>query len=127
MDSLADKKNLGNLLQALEELPDTIDGTYNEAMMRIEEQPKDSKLLANDVLAWICYAKRQLRVPELQHALALQHTLAAFRTTSEFRREWITEEGVILSVCAGMVVVDTDSNVIRLVRKWFLHPHGLLH
>lgn len=104
------KINLDAVLRTLKNLPESVDGTYEEAMSRIEEQTEDDRELAKEVLAWISHANRPLRVSELQHALAAEED------TSEIKLSRITDEEILISVCAGLVVVDNESNFVRLIR-----------
>ncbi|KAF9780340.1 hypothetical protein IL306_000625 [Fusarium sp. DS 682] len=82
---------------------------YRQAMERINGQKPGRKKLAMDVLAWITCAKRPLTTVELQHALAVEAGEAG-----------IDEENIphieeIVSVCSGLVTVDRESDIIRLV------------
>src|SRR5580698_1643659 len=71
MDSLVGKLNARQVRMALENLPEGMDNTYDEAMERIERQDDSRTELAKRVLSWITYAVRPLSVTELQHALAV--------------------------------------------------------
>jgi hypothetical protein len=85
------------------------DDAYTEAMERIEGQITDSQKLAKQVLSWIICAKRPLTTLELRHALAVEIG------ESELDEENLPETGDMVSVCAGLVTVDEESDVIRLV------------
>jgi hypothetical protein len=78
-------------------------------MKRIKGQVADSKELAIQVLSWITLSKRPLTVTEIQHALAVEIG------ESELDKENLPEVEDILSVCSGLVTIDEESNVIRLV------------
>jgi hypothetical protein len=67
--------------------------------------------LAKRVLSWITYAVRPLSVKELQHALAVMPD------TTELDPDDITDDEILTSICAGLVVIDEERNVIGLVRK----------
>ncbi|KAF1994244.1 ankyrin, partial [Amniculicola lignicola CBS 123094] len=84
--------------QVLRELPSGLDGTYKLALDRIGQQSKKKQKLAWDTLAWITHSKRQLRVVELQHALA------CVPGTQDFDPERIIHEDDIRDVCGGLVV-----------------------
>jgi hypothetical protein len=82
---------------------------YEEAMERINGQKAGLKDLAKRVLFWITCAKRPLATLELQHALGV-----------EVGEPKIDEDNLpqiedMVSVCAGLVTVDEESGVIRLV------------
>ena len=112
MDSLVGKLNARQVRAALENLPEGMDGTYDEAMERVERQDDSRKELAKRVLSWITYAVRPLSVKELQHALAVMPN------TTYLDPDDITDDEILTSICAGLVVIDEERNVIGLVRKW---------
>jgi hypothetical protein len=95
---------------ALAELPGDLQDTYENAMKRIEDQNEDWKL-AHSVLTWVANAKRLLTVSELQTALAIEPD------TRELDRDNINllDIETILSVCTGLVIVDQQLSVVRLV------------
>ncbi|KAJ6009169.1 hypothetical protein N7522_004185 [Penicillium canescens] len=97
---------------ALKKLPkgsDAYDYAYDEAMERIKGQVPACRKTAEWTLKWITFAKRQLSVPELQHALAVEVGETEFDACN------ISRKAYILSICAGLVTVDEESNIIRLV------------
>jgi Ankyrin repeats (3 copies) len=78
-------------------------------MQRIEGQVEGSRELAKQVLYWIASAIRPLTTTELQIALAVE------MDTMELDLENLPQVGDIVSVCAGLVAVNKDSNTIHLV------------
>jgi hypothetical protein len=94
-------------------------------MKRIAGQVKDQKELAKQVLSWITCAKRPLTTSGLQHALAVEEG------ESTLDKENLPQIEDMVSVCAGLVTVDQESGIVRLVhyttqeyfertqRKWF--------
>lgn len=82
---------------------------YEEAIRRIEGQLSGDHELAKKVISWITYAKRPLTTTEICCALAVELGEA------ELDPENIPDVEDLLSVCAGLVVVDQESAVIRLV------------
>lgn len=113
MDSLEDKVNLTQVKHALEKLPsgsDAYDQAYEEAMERVQGQKKGFRDLAIQALSWITCTKRPLAKLELQHALATTEN------ASSIDKGNITEVELIVSVCAGLITVDEESGIIRLIR-----------
>jgi hypothetical protein len=111
-DSLADKTSLRDVSDALKQLPtgsDALDLAYKGAIERIEGQKPGFKTLAKRVLLWVVHAARHLTVPELQHALAIDCD------DTKLDNERIVEVEDIVSVCAGLITVDKELNVLRLV------------
>ena len=72
-------------------------------------QPQEHLELAKKVLSWITYAHRPLKVIELRHALAIEVG------ASELDEDNIPEGEDLISACAGLVTIDQESNVVRLV------------
>jgi len=85
------------------------DQAYNEAMKRITGQDPDTKELAEQVLSWITCAKRPLTPLELRHALAVEVG------KSKLDEENLPEMEDMVSVCAGLVTVDEENDIICLI------------
>ena len=96
--------------KALDDIPkgsDAIDRAYDASLERIRGQRQGSSHLAMQSLVWITYTHRLLTISELQHALATKHS------SEGLDLEDIDNIRDILSVCAGLVVVDQDK--VRLL------------
>jgi hypothetical protein len=120
LDSLVGKRSVAALRKALrglrkssKESPDGSSALYNayeKAMERIQLQkgdlPKDAML----ILSWIVNAKRQLKVYELQHALAVEIGKPSLD------KDNIPRVNHMIQACAPLVTIDEKSNVIRLVQ-----------
>lgn len=78
-------------------------------MERIQGQVPEHRKLATQVLSWISCARRRLKLAELQQALGIEEN------TPEFDEDAIPNLGLIVSTCTGLVVVDRESDVVRLV------------
>ncbi|KAF5656484.1 ankyrin repeat-containing protein [Fusarium heterosporum] len=118
---LADKMTLNDIRSAMEtflrqghelgedQKDQVLTHAYEQTMERINGQMPGMKILAMRVLSWITCAKRQLTTSELQHALAIK------TGKSELDCGDMTCVGDMVSVCAGLVTVDEESGIIRLV------------
>ncbi|KAJ5805618.1 ankyrin [Penicillium pulvis] len=102
-------KKVKETLQSLSRGPDAYAQAYEDAKRRIEGQDPEASKLAMNVLMWITCAKRRLSIRELQEALAVEEG------QSFLDQENITSYRFIVSVCAGLVAVDEENQVIRLV------------
>jgi ankyrin repeat protein len=112
VDSLVSKKTTTRLKSALDNLSHgsgALGDAYDKAIDRINGQVHDDCTLAKNVISWISYAQRPLTTEELRHALAVE------TGDEDFDPENTTDVEDILSVCAGLVTVDEESQVIRLV------------
>ncbi|KAI4940642.1 hypothetical protein J4E91_011293 [Alternaria rosae] len=112
IDSLSDNttaKEVKSTLTTLSKGAAALDDAYSEALERIEGQRTSHSKLAKSVLTWITFAKRPLTTAELCCALAVEPGEA------ELDPENKPDVDDIVSVCAGLVVVDQESAIIRLV------------
>jgi hypothetical protein len=112
MDMLATEINVREARQIIQHLPKDTNEVYADTIKRVEAQPEKSRKLAKQVFSWIIYACRQLSPEELQHGIAV--------TSYDMRDmdpDALVNEEVLTSVCAGLVVIDKGSNIVRLVRK----------
>jgi len=78
-------------------------------MKRIQGQEPGFQELAKRVLSWITCAKRPLTTLELRHALAVEVG------DSELGEDNLQEIEEMVSACAGLVTIDEESKIIRLV------------
>ncbi|MCJ1471189.1 hypothetical protein MMC07_009837, partial [Pseudocyphellaria aurata] len=112
IDSLLDKRTKSSVQRTIDSLSKgskALNVAYDQAIERIKGQlPDDSELAAN-VLTWIIHAQRQLTTGEIRHALAVQSD------DEELDHDNILDIEDIVSVCAGLVTVDEESDTIRLV------------
>lgn len=120
LDLVAQKPTRKGVLQALQSLPTDLDQAYDDTMLRVTEQVAEDVELARYVLFWIALANRPLEVIELQHALTLgPYTSASLNILVDekihFDHQDLISEDILLSVCMGLVMVDKETNIIRLV------------
>jgi ankyrin repeat protein len=116
VDSLLDKRTKQKVLSTLETLPKgsaAVDEAYGEAYCnatkRIDGQLTEDRSLARRALSWITYAQRLLTTKELCHVLAIEPGNKALNNDNVYDVE------DVVSVCAGLVTVDEESSIIRLV------------
>ncbi|CAG9955901.1 unnamed protein product [Clonostachys rosea f. rosea IK726] len=112
IDSLADKTTRNEILRELKSLPKgplTYDEAYGKTIKRIRTQPPPRLRLASQVLTLLACAERPLTIKELGDALAVRlgHSL--------LDKGDIPRGFIIVTVCMGLVIVEEDSGIIRLV------------
>ncbi|KAF8883134.1 hypothetical protein BD779DRAFT_890538 [Infundibulicybe gibba] len=121
INSLETKLSVRDLRRALEELPNTLNATYDEAVARISN---DHRALAYRTISWLIYAARPMTMRDLQYALAIEEGMTAPDDDNLY------DEHSLTSICVGLVVLredttpeeascDTSSKVIGFVRKLF--------
>ncbi|KAF8448615.1 hypothetical protein BDZ91DRAFT_786978 [Kalaharituber pfeilii] len=114
IDTLATKTSVKDIREALKILPSGIDATYDAAMQRITAQSDEDRKLAMKMLSWVTCTKRPITITELQHALATEIG------SSKFDREALTDMTILLSICAGLVVV-SQQEASENGRTQFVH------
>jgi hypothetical protein len=67
------------------------------------------KELGLKVLLWTSHALRPLGINELQHALAVEPD------DGDYEEDAITSTALIVGSCAGLVMLDPGTGVVRLV------------
>jgi hypothetical protein len=92
---------------------------YSDAIERIDGQLAEDRALARCTISWVSYAQRPLTTQELCNALAIVPGERVLNDDNFYDVE------DIISVCAGLVTIDEESNVIRLVhyttQEYFEH------
>ncbi|KAM3084408.1 hypothetical protein ACMFMG_001486 [Clarireedia jacksonii] len=112
IEAIASELKISRVRKALVDLPEVLGKSYDDALKRISEgQDTNRRDLAMNILMWLSCAKRPLTVRELQHALAIMELDA---DQNELDEGDFYEQDLLLTVCAGLVVVDTETNIIRL-------------
>ena len=112
VDSLLDKRTKSKVYSTLEMMRggfQALDQAYGNAIERVNSQLPEDAALAKRGLSWIINAKRPLTTTELSFALAVEPD------TQNLDPDNILDIDDLVSVCAGLVAVDEESNVIRLV------------
>ncbi|OBT75334.1 hypothetical protein VF21_04711 [Pseudogymnoascus sp. 05NY08] len=129
LDALKGKKSPKAIQKTLKDLPsgfqaydETYDKAYEDAMERIEGQINDEKELAMQVIYWITCSKTPLTTSQLEIALAIE------RESFESDEDNICPVEDMVSVCAGLVTIDEESGIIRLVhytaQQYFKRTQG---
>ena len=96
--------------EALEKLPTSLYDSFQGMITRIRESPNASYAeLGIRVLMWLCFARRPLKLAELQHAVAVE------RNHTEFEAGNIPSLKVLLDCCLGLVVLDKETSTVRFV------------
>ncbi|KAJ7706724.1 ankyrin repeat-containing domain protein [Mycena rosella] len=109
MDSLTTKHTIKAVRDALSNMPGNLNSTYDEVVERINRQSEDDKKLAWCTLSWVTNAKRPLRPSELREALAVEPG------ATDLDSDNLLDIDMILSVCAGLVVINQADKRLRLI------------
>jgi ankyrin repeat protein len=109
IESLSKKSTIKRVREALKTLPKDLNDSYDTAMKRIEDQNEEERSIAHSTLTWVVNAKRLLTVAELQVALAVEPG------AKELDDDNLLDIEIILAACAGLVIMDEQLSVVRLV------------
>lgn len=107
--AVLDGVSAGEMEEALERMPKDLDNAFEETVKRIHDQPENKKALGLNTLMWVSRANRTLHIEELRDVLAVKSS-----TRSLHKRDRPSVR-LILEYCFGLVTIDEESAVIRLV------------
>jgi hypothetical protein len=114
LDRILVERTATRIRKALRLLPSRLEDTYKETLLRIQSQGEPDNSLGMRVLMWISRSKRPLLLEELRHALSVE-----WNDYEDL--PWSLDHGNILGledligVCAGLVIIETESQIVRLV------------
>ncbi|RSL87145.1 hypothetical protein CDV31_016307 [Fusarium ambrosium] len=109
MEHVCSCSTLKKVRSSLDSLVGDMEAFYEKALQRIEDQQDDDRHLAIKALSCVFYAKRPLKLDELLHALSIEPEDIDFDETA------LTVAHILLSVTAGLLQVDEQTNDTRLV------------
>jgi hypothetical protein len=99
-------------MKRLDAMPAKLEEMYALTMQRIENQFDNSEHadLAKRALLWVIHSEEPLTLGELRYAVACSDEDDLFDESS------VVPEAILLSACAGLVIVEGKRNVARLIR-----------
>ncbi|KAJ7865013.1 hypothetical protein B0H14DRAFT_2348184 [Mycena olivaceomarginata] len=109
IDSLMIKSTVKSVREAITTMPNDLEHTYDEIVQGINRQAEDDRKVAWLTLSWITNAKRPLRPSELREALAVEPG------ANVLDPENLLDMSTVISVCAGLVVINVKDDTIRLI------------
>ncbi|KAI9796740.1 MAG: Ankyrin repeat domain-containing protein 44 [Piccolia ochrophora] len=112
---ICDQMTIREVKRALDTMPVGLVEMYEETMARISRQSSKRKELAMRILGWVCHAKRPMSVEELRHALAVDYDPKQSVPPRSLDEENLLRQTMLIDVCAGLVTIEQESKVIRLV------------
>ena len=112
MDALRPCISLAQTKQILQDFPLQIKDAYLQTWGRILDEDEEYVLMAKAVLLWIINAERSMALQELERAVATSpHTF-------KFEADRVVPGKTLISMCRGLLVVEEESQIVRLVREW---------
>ena len=113
LERLGRMKNAVDLAKAIESIPSTVNGIYQEELRAIPSQNVDA---VQKIVSWLTVAIRPLRLSELEEVLAVDMDLshiAAHRARALARVETQSLQKDISHLCGSLVTI-AETGVVRL-------------
>lgn len=107
--SLKTRQTIEQIKTTLETFPDNLNDLYAENLQRIQRQDRVDRELGFKVLSRTVCARRPLSLAELQQLLATNPGDRDFNKDRDYDKQ------DILSSTAGLITIDGEKNVVRLV------------
>ena len=96
-------------LEHMQQSPPDLNKAYKDAVDRIDRQAEGHRKWAHYVLSWLLHTRRDLTPMELRHALGVRVG------DCHLEQRNLPEIAEVMSLCAGLVALNRESNVIQLV------------
>ena len=112
MDALRPCISLHQTKRILEDFPSQIKDAYLQTWRRILDEEEECVLLIKVVFLWILNAERSMTLQELERAVAMSPD------TFKFEAHRLVPGTTLIATCRGLLVVEAESQIIRLVREW---------
>ncbi|KAL9091034.1 MAG: hypothetical protein Q9159_001660 [Coniocarpon cinnabarinum] len=101
----------------LDDMSSDLGQNADRAIARIKQQDEPDRALGMRALMWTVCSKRQLRISELKHALAMYSQ----RLGGEFDRYAIPDDETILGACEALVDLNSEMGTVETHRS--LHDY----
>ena len=105
--------NILDVEETLEEFPAEIELVYKKTWERILAQAPKHANLAKLVFLWILHAENEITVD------FLRQLVSTCPETHVYQPKRLVPEGLLASVCCGLVSIDPKTRLVRLIRKQF--------
>ncbi|KAH6889045.1 ankyrin repeat-containing domain protein [Coprinopsis sp. MPI-PUGE-AT-0042] len=132
LDALGECFSAQDVRDTLKSFPSSIEDVYRQTWARISNEGHNHASLAKGVLVWVLNASRSMTIRELERVVATSPD------THKFEPDRLVPETTLISLCGGLIVVEEESRLVRLVHytakrtledlfhEEFPHPHTLL-
>ncbi|KAH6889026.1 hypothetical protein BKA70DRAFT_884392 [Coprinopsis sp. MPI-PUGE-AT-0042] len=132
IDALGECLSAQDVTDTLKAFPSSIEDVYRQTWARISNESHKHASLAKAVLVWVLNASRSMTIDELERAMATSPD------THKFEPRRLVPETTLVSLCGGLIAVEEESRLVRLVHYTakdtledllhdaFPQPHSLL-
>ena len=105
--TLVNMTSVGAIQDALGSLSENLSEAYGTTISRIQHLPGSRSELGMNVLQWVCFSVRPLRVEELQEVLCVKHG----QTSRNAKYRPVLR--ILLECCQGLVLIDSETMLVR--------------
>ena len=109
MQVIIEAMTKSEIRKSLHNLSTNLSQAFEDTIERIGNEPRNRQQIAMQSLMWVSHARSQLRIIELQHALATQVG------DTKFDEDNLLQARLIVDCCFGLIVLDNESSIVRLV------------
>ena len=113
MRALQECNSIYDVREILAGFPAQIEDVYAQTWKRIVDLGSSNALLAKVVFLWVIHAQRSMTMPQLQQAVAASLDTQSYRLDPVR----VIPEDTLLSLCRGLVLLDENMRLVRLVRE----------
>ena len=113
IDRIYADRTIKQIKKSLQNVARGIDGLYEVSVERNQNQPDDDSKLGLSILSWVTHARQPLSIQGLRVGLAVEHQTNADLMTLDLDN--VLPSSSLVDVCAGLVVIDPESQVVRLI------------
>ena len=109
MDTILQASTVRQIRNILTQAPTDLDGAFQSSVERIHARSKGQREMAFRLINWILCADRPLSYDEIKHAFAVQPD-----ATNLDDEDFVSLPSLLRS-CVGLVILDQDSQTLRMV------------
>ena len=102
--------SLHQVRRILNSFPARIEDVYLRTWQTIHQEGEEGAELVRSVLLWVLNASRSMTLKEIERAVATSPS------TFEFEADRVVPGSTFLAMCHGLLVVEEESQIVRLVR-----------
>ncbi|KAH6887857.1 hypothetical protein BKA70DRAFT_71692 [Coprinopsis sp. MPI-PUGE-AT-0042] len=109
LDAICHCLSIHDVQETLEQFPSEIEDAYAQTWSRILDQHPRHVSLAKALLLWVTYAERSMTIEELRSAVATSPA------SHKFEPARMVPEATLLGLCRGLIVLEEQTTLVRLV------------
>ena len=111
VDALRSCVNLRQVRRILDGFPSQIEGAYVQTWNRILDENEENLSLLKMVFIWVLTATRSMTLKELERVVSI------CPETFTFQADRVVPGSTFMTMCRGLLVVEEESQIVRLVRE----------